>query len=171
MKHLYYGFGKGKTTCTIGIAIRAIGANKKVLFVQFLKSENTCERAVLKDIKNLTLTDCPTTLKLTYNMTNDEFADVKKYYNNLYKTVTDKDFLNEFDVIIYDEIFSLVDSNIITKDALLSFVDSISDDKEYVFTAHSVDELIINKFDYVSHIKKDKHPFDKGVSARKGIEF
>ncbi len=173
MKHLYYGYGKGKSTCVIGMAIRAIGAKKKVLFIQFLKNENTSERDVLKSIDNITLTPCPESIKFTYNMTNQEFNDIKEYYINQFNYLTNFDNLKTYDLIIFDEIFSLVDTEILKYERLNDFINSISidDTREYIFTAHKVDNTIIDKFDYVTHFNKIKHPFDKGCKARFGIEF
>ena len=172
MKHLYYGYGKGKTTSAIGMAIRATGANKKVLFVQFLKSDNSNERKILRSIDNIVLTQCPEKIKFTNKMNDKEFEECKKFNIQLFNKVTDKSYLENFDLIIFDEIFSIVDCNFIDEKLILNFITSIeSKNKEYVFTAHSVNQDIFNCFDYITEMKKVKHPYDNGVLARCGIEY
>ena len=77
MIHVYHGDGKGKTTASIGLAVRAAGSRMKVLFVQFLKTEFSGERHTLSHTENISLTFCPIELNFTYNMTEGEKAKAK----------------------------------------------------------------------------------------------
>ncbi len=171
MKHLYYGYGKGKTTATIGMAVRASGSGLQVLFVQFLKSDILGERNALKKIDNITLTPCPKEVKFTYNMTGEEFSQAKKYNTDLWNLVTSYEYISRYDVIIFDELFSLCDVNFLEYERVKEFLMSCTDEKEFIFTGHTVSDDIKMHFDYISFINKEKHPFDIGVPARKGIEF
>ena len=72
MLHIYYGKGRGKTTSSIGVAMRAAGYDRKILFAQFLKSEETGERKSLKLIPNIELTPCPDKVKFVSFMHEDE---------------------------------------------------------------------------------------------------
>ena len=63
MLHIYYGYGKGKTTCAVGIAMRAAGSDRKVLFSQFLKGNDSGERRSMELIPNIALTPCPDHVK------------------------------------------------------------------------------------------------------------
>lgn len=171
MKHLYYGYGKGKTTAAVGMAVRAAGAGMSVLFVQFLKSDKTSERHILKSIDNITVTSCPDEVKFTYNMNEEEFSKAKAYYRNLWNETTADDFIKNFDMLIYDEALSLSECKILPVEEIVNFVKNTPEEKEIIFTAHTADDALREEFDYISNIKKEKHPFDKGVKSRKGIEY
>lgn len=171
MIHLYYGDGKGKTTAAVGLAVRAAGAGLRVLFVQFLKSAGSGERAALKEIKNVTLTPCPQSVPFTFQMEPDELTRFTEEYNLLFEKAVSKESLDRYDVIILDEVFSLIDCGMLAKDKLLSFLKSAPKHAETVLTGHSVGRDFIELCDYVSEIKKISHPYDKGTAARRGIEF
>ena len=75
------------------------------------------------------------------------------------------------DLIILDEIFSAVDVGFIPKDALIEFLKRCPKTTELILTGHFVSTEFLNLADYVSEIKKIRHPYDNGTPARKGIEF
>lgn len=169
MIHIYFGDGKGKTTAAVGLATRAAGRDFKVLFLQFLKSENSGERKILKSINNITVPQLPQSCKFTFQMTDKEKADAVKQSKNLFQLALSS--ADKFDMIIMDEVFSATDCGFIDKEELKELMKTFPSDKELVLTGHTVSEDFLVLGDYVSEIKKVRHPFDKGTSARHGIEF
>jgi len=83
MIHIYSGNGKGKTTAAIGLAVRAAGAGKRVLFCQFLKNGSSSEISVLKELKNVTVRYCVECGKFTFSMNDEEKMIVKSAHNKL----------------------------------------------------------------------------------------
>lgn len=171
MIHLYYGGGKGKTTAAIGLAVRAAGSGLRVLFVQFLKGSISGERAALKEIKNITLTPCPQSVPFTFQMKPDELARFTEEFNLLFEKAVSEKSLNRYDMVVLDEVFSLIDCGMLAKDKLFSFLKSAPRHTEIVLTGHEVSKDFIGLCDYASEIKKISHPYDKGMAARRGIEY
>ena len=81
--HIYHGDGKGKTTCGMGLCVRAAGAGDKVLIYQFLKNSKSSERSILEKIPNITLMDGKEDAKFTFNMTDEEKEANKIYYGKV----------------------------------------------------------------------------------------
>lgn len=160
MIHIYYGGGKGKTSAALGLSLRACGAGKRVLFVSFLKDNSSCERMAHCDIsfyKN------PDKIPFMFNMTEEEKEKYTLWCRDTLKNV----FSSEYDVIVLDEFLDiqcLLEEGFVKK---LPF----SSEKEYVITGHVHNEYLFGIADYITEMKKEKHPYDKGVSARKGIEY
>lgn len=169
MIQIYYGNGKGKTTCAIGAAVRASGAGLKVLIVQFFKSSKSCERTILKDLQKIELYPCPDKVKFTFYMNDTELQEEGKRYASILKEIIARQ--SEFDVIILDEFFTLLDSGLFTADRLSDFLSSIYKEKELILTGHAVAEEFIGLADYATEFKCIRHPYSKGVKARVGIEF
>ncbi|MCQ4023082.1 MULTISPECIES: cob(I)yrinic acid a,c-diamide adenosyltransferase [unclassified Ruminococcus] len=169
MLHIYYGTGKGKTTCAVGSAVRAAGQGFKVLFVQLFKTEQSGERAVLRATSGIDLTPCPDKLKFTFQMNGEELALEKQRYKNLLNEIVEK--LPDYNMIVIDEFFTLADCGFFNTDFLLSYITSIYDKKEVILTGHSVDCRFIEFADYATCFDCKKHPYDCGVKPRRGIEY
>lgn len=169
MKHIYFGDGKGKSTAAVGQAVRSAGRDMSVLFIQFLKSENSGERKILKSINNITVPPLPESCKLTFKMNNTELREAEKQAIKLLNLA--KSSLGKFDVIVLDEIFSLLDAGFAEKEQIKNIMESCPEDTELILTGHSIPNEFIFLADYVSEIKKVSHPFDKGMTARIGIEY
>ncbi len=170
MIHAYIGDGKGKTTAAIGLAVRFAGCGKKVEIVQFLKDGTSSECELLKDIFiNVTSFMKPDS-KFFWEMDEDEkktlAGEMKKafiYAENLAEKDTD--------MIVLDEICGAVENGLIERERLIKFLKKYGKEKEIVITGRTVCDEIVELSDYVSEIRKLKHPFDKGIRAKKGIEY
>ena len=147
MKHLYFGDGKGKTTAAVGIAVRAAGSNLKVLFVQFLKTEFSGERHVLSHTENVTLTLCPADLKFTFQMN------------------------EKYDMVVFDEIIDAINAEMLTESEVVEFITNAPSSMEIIMTGHNPSQKMIDLCDYVTEFKKIKHPYDRGITGRIGVEF
>lgn len=169
MLHIYYGNGKGKTTCAVGAAVRAAGNGFKVLFVQLFKTEKSGERAILKAINDIDLTPCPEKLKFTFQMSDEELLIEKERYNRLLVKISECS--PDYNMIVIDEFFTLTDCGFFDAEYLLSYITSIYNEKELVLTGHHVDSRFIDLADYATCFDCKKHPYNAGVKPRIGIEF
>ena len=79
MIHIYCGDGKGKTTASIGLAVRAAGAGKRVYIARFIKSSESGEIHSLALIPNITVGPCPEKMKFTYVMSEQDKADYRDF--------------------------------------------------------------------------------------------
>lgn len=167
MIHIYTGDGKGKTTAAIGLAVRMAGYDKKILFVQFLKGSYTGELKLLENTPNITVIRCDKNYGFFKSMTDADKDSIKKCHNeNLAYAVSH---MNEFDMIVLDEIFAAVNYGLLDEETTKKIVESYTG--ELVLTGRDPDEWFTDNADYISEIKKQKHPYDKGIMAREGVEY
>ncbi len=171
MVHIYYGDGKGKTTAAIGLAVRAAGSRMKVLFVQFLKTEFSGERHTLSHTENVSLTFAPVELKFTYQMNEHEKNKAAVLFKQIFDESVTKVLTQKYDMIVLDEIFSAIEAGMIDEQEVYGFVSNAPKNLEVIMTGHNPPEHILALADYITEMKKIRHPYDKGVQARFGIEF
>jgi|TARA_Y100000310_G_C20696719_1_gene826234 cob(I)alamin adenosyltransferase len=165
--HVYTGEGKGKTSAGMGLILRALGRGLKIKIIQLFKRD-TGEQFFFENsgFKYLQFKPLHPFFK-DYN--ENELDDLKKEFLKFWEDAI-KDF-REYDVVLIDEIGPGIKWKIIPEDLILKFLDNKSENTELILTGRNIPEAIIEKADYASEIKKIKHPYDKGVLARKGIEF
>ena len=168
--HIYCGDGKGKTTAALGLTVRCAGHGNKVLFVQFLKSWVTGELNSLKLFKNVEVLRAKETAKFTFQMTEEEKAQVTKDHLALFEIVKAKCVNEKIDLLILDEIVGACDRGVFDKEALVDFLQNKPQELEVVMTGRNPFPKLVELADYVSEVCKRKHPKDKGIMARKGIE-
>ena len=171
MIHIYYGDGKGKTTAAVGLALRAAGSKMKVMFVQFLKTEFSGERNVLKELENVTVTSCPTELKFTVDMTDSEKQQTAVIFRGVFERSAAAALSARYDMIVLDEIFDIMNEGMLGEAQVLEFITNAPNSIEIVMTGHNPSQRFIDEADYVTEMKKIKHPYDKGLTGRIGIEF
>lgn len=171
MIHIYYGDGKGKTTAAVGLAVRAAGCGLRVLFVQFLKTDSSGERSVLGKLDNVTLTNCPLNLKFTFDMTDVEKHQTAVLYRNIFERSAATALSDRYDMIVLDEIFDVINEGMLTEAQVYEFITNAPNSIEIVMTGHNPSQRFLAEADYITEMKKHKHPFDSGMTARKGIEF
>lgn len=168
--HIYSGDGKGKTTAAAGLAIRAAGAGKKVVFSQFLKDGCSSEIKILKDIKNINVCVCCKPRGFVINMTDIERQEAKCDFEGLFdKALSLAE--NGADLLIFDEIISSCNLDIVCEKKLVEFLKNKPEKLEVVLTGRDPSSALVEMADYVTEMKKIKHPFDNGVNAREGIEY
>ena len=171
LMHIYTGEGKGKTTAAVGLAVRAAGAGKTVLFAQFLKDGSSSEIAVLNEIENIKTRHCETVTGWVKDMTEEERAKAKADYARFLSDLFAEAEAEETDLLILDEILAAVNCGFIEERTLLSFLDEKPAKLEVVLTGRSPSPDICLRADYITEMKKLKHPYDRGIRARKGIEY
>ncbi len=167
MIHLYCGDGKGKTTAAMGLIIRALGRGKKVVLAQFLKSWETGEVLLLKDMENITILRGKDCKKFSFQMNDEEKENLKKQHTQLLQEAINL----ECDLLVLDEAMGTYNCDLLDRKALCSLVENWDKEKELVMTGRDPDAYFVEKADYVSEIQCRKHPYTEGVKAREGIEF
>ena len=165
----YYGDGKGKTTAVIGLAVRAAGAGFKVFFQQFLKTNDSSELGVLKNVGNIKVGDAPAVLPFYFMMNDKQKEQYNRYAASLLKNAAAS--ASEYDLIVLDEILDCLALGIISEKTLSEFIAARPQGLELALTGHSIGDKLSELCDYVTEVKAIKHPFEKGQAARKGIEF
>lgn len=169
--HIYCGDGKGKTTCALGLSVRAAGAGMKVLVARFLKTDTSSELNALAQIDNIDVLPIGKYLGWSFQMTEEERADARKVSSELL-TLAFKTAINgKYDLLVLDEIIATNRLEFVDENVLLDYLKGRPANLEVVMTGRDPSENLINAADYISVINKEKHPYDKGIFARKGIEF
>ncbi len=170
---IYTGDGKGKTTAALGLALRAAGAGNKVLIYQFLKPANlnTSERAPLYGTK-ITLRAMDVPWDMTKGVKDPkQTADAKKGIREILAKIADAAAKRIYDMIILDEIVFCLSQGLTKLEDIKTVVEKRDERVELVLTGRGATKELMEMADLVTEMKKIKHPFDKGVKARRGIEF
>jgi cob(I)alamin adenosyltransferase len=164
--HIYTGEGKGKTTSAIGLAARALGRNLKVKIIQLFKRD-TGEYFILKSKINYVQFKPLHPFFKKYS--GDGLKELKNEFMKFWKAET-KD-IKKYDVLIIDELSSALNWKIIDEKTIIDFINKKPKKLELIFTGRNFPKSILKKADYISDIQSVKHPFEKGIKARKGIEY
>lgn len=169
MIHLYYGDGKGKTTAAMGLALRCAGSGKKVRIYQFLKDNSSSERNALHIIDGIEIIPGKDCEKFVFEMSESEKKTEAKYCSEMLKKIFCN--LQGIDMLILDEVTTAITCGLLDEVSLLDLLEKHGKNTEVVMTGGIPSERILQACDYVTHMKKVKHPFDEGASARLGVEF
>lgn len=168
--HIYCGDGKGKTTTGMGLCVRAAGYGYRVLIYQFMKNNSTSERKILEKIPNITIVNGLECEKFSFQMTEEEKKERKEFYesqfNLLVKMITEE----SYDVVFFDELIYTIGAGLFDEKLLLDFLKEKPEQLEVILTGQGPSPALTEAADYVSEIRKIKHPFDRGIPSRKGIE-
>lgn len=168
--HIYCGNGKGKTTACLGLTIRCAGHGNKVLFVQFLKSRPTGELNSLELLPNIEVLRGKETKKFTFQMTAEEKQEVLREHEQLFAKIQTKLTGENVQLLVLDEIIGACNTGVFNENQLLDFLKTKPQRLEVVLSGRDPSPELLELADYVSEICKRKHPFDKGIPARTGIE-
>lgn len=166
--HIYCGDGKGKTTCAMGLCVRAAGAGKKVLLHQFLKDNTSSERTIIDKLPGVTVMPGAKMDKFTFQMNEEELQALRE--NNDANLVRLCDIAKDYDMLILDESVYAMDMGLLSEDKLIEWLEKKPEHLEVVMSGRNPSDRLKEHADYISEIKKIKHPFDQGLSSRIGIE-
>ena len=166
---VFTGNGKGKTTAALGEALRACGHNYRVLIVQFMKGDiKYGEVNIAPKVPNLELKQfgLPTFVKKgqpsheDLRLAKEGFAYAKSAIDN-----------KKFDMVILDEINVAIDYGLLKLEDVLTLLKERPEGVEIILTGRYAPKEIIEIADLVSNIAEVKHPYQKGILARKGVEW
>lgn len=171
LTHIYCGDGKGKTTAAVGLAVRAAGSGMKVHIVQFLKGNPTAELASLSLLPNITVDRPQKNYGFTFSMSDADKAELTACHNAMLGRAAELMNSGSIQMLIVDEFFAGYNSGLVDKALAERLVFDKPENCELVLTGRDPAEKFISDADYVSEIKAVKHPYEKGIPARKGIEY
>lgn len=171
---VYTGNGKGKTTASLGLAMRALGRGWKVLIVMFTKGGNDYGELIsfsqlcpgLKDSVKIVQAGLD---RIVYASNISE--EDKKLAQQGWETTKTAIKNNEYQLIILDEANIALDLNLIDLNDMVETLKNKPDNLEIVLTGRNAKQEIIDIAHLVSEIHPIKHYWDKGIKARKGIEY
>lgn len=177
---IYIGDGKGKTSAAVGLAVRAAGAGKKVLFTQFVKAATakrsgewplSSEIASLKQIKNITT-------RILGKGFVGILGDTKAHREHVLAAKQGLAFLNKqiksrkFEVIIADELISAIESRLLTISKVKAVITLARQNTlAFALTGHKKYNDLLEQADVVTEMKMLRHPYYRGVLAQRGIDF
>ena len=166
---IFTGNGKGKTTAALGTALRAVGHGLRTYIVFFMKGEFPYgERTILSQLPNIevasfgSLEFCnPQQVKP------EEIEQAEKALANVRKAMLS----GNYDLVVLDEVDVAVAFKLIAVDEVVKLIKDKPPNVELIITGRYADDKLIEMADLVTEMVKIKHPFDKGIKARKGIEY
>lgn len=175
MIHIYTGNGKGKTTASFGLAMRASGQGLKVVIFQFLKPKSlvTGEEISIRKIKNVKL--------VKYEQEHPMFkgqgakdkgqGETKKSMKKAILEAKEAIFSKKYSIVILDEVINVMDQGFVEKKEFLELIKKVPKELELVLTGRGDISEIEDFADYVTIMIDKKHPFRQQVNARRGIEY
>lgn len=189
MLQVYTGNGKGKTTAAIGLAIRSLGADKRVYFCQFMKTLAYSEQKILQSFSpQLTLVTSgkpyfiakegmltPEQVKAWGDMVQvypegNPPADYVKMVNDSLQQIACDLTKSHYDLVILDEINVALFYDLITRQTLEKFLEQIPADVEIVCTGRYAPDWLCKQADLITDMQEIKHYYQQGIQGRKGIE-
>ena len=182
--HIYTGDGKGKTSTSLGLGLRASGHGLKVLMIQFLKGGgHVGEVEAVKNIPDFTIRQfgkpCPYSEEMRKGSMEcgnckDCFltrAEEKEKVNEALTLAEKMTTTNKYDVIILDEINNVLNRKLAPVSRVKKLIKKRKPHIELILTGRNAPPELIDDADYITQLKKIKHPFTKGLRARYGIDY
>jgi cob(I)alamin adenosyltransferase len=171
---IYTGDGKGKTTAAFGLALRAIGQGNKVLIYQFLKPPclDTGERTALSSLPSIKIES----LEIQWDMAKSPkapkaVAAAQAAIHEALERLAETGAKRFYDVLILDEIIYCLSKGLAKLEDIKNLIEKRDSRVEIVLTGRGATPELIALSDLVTEMRSIKHPFDKGIAARRGIEF
>ncbi|MCE5186212.1 MAG: cob(I)yrinic acid a,c-diamide adenosyltransferase [Planctomycetaceae bacterium] len=172
---IYTGQGKGKTTAAFGLALRAAGHGARVLIYQFLKPADLVlgeRELILSRIEGITLRYLDEPWDMFASM--HDQAQIERIRKAVHEALLDLDTAAHdkfYDLIVLDEIVFCLQEGLASMDDVRRLIQIRDPHVELVLTGRGATQELIDLADLVTEMRPIKHPYDKGISARKGIEY
>lgn len=164
--HLYWGNGKGKTTAAMGVALRSLAAGKRVVIVQFLKGRESGEVTLLSQL-GAKIFRGKSGQKFVFQMTEQEKAETwKTQEENLLAALRDP-----ADLLILDEACAALKQSMVDEALLKRAVLERPESQELILTGREPADWMKEAADYSTEMHCWRHPYEKGITAREGVEF
>ena len=170
MLHVYYGDGKGKTTAAMGLALRAAGAGLPVRVVQFLKDGGSHEVVPLVALPGVVYASDGTLAKFTFRMTPEERVASRELHDN---RLHDALAAPARGLCVIDEALGALAAGLVDEGLLKEACGLAADNESFdvVLTGREAPAWLLDLADYASEIRAVKHPYERGIQAREGIEY
>jgi len=167
--YVFTGDGKGKTSAALGVALRALGHGLRVHITYFMKGSYPYgERSILSQLPNV---DFASFGSLEFinpaNIKPEEIEQAKQALADAREAV----FGGNYDVVVLDEVNIAVSWKLIELDEVIRLINDKPQNVELILTGRQADTELIKMADLVTEMRKIKHPYDKGIKARKGIDY
>lgn len=169
--HLYCGDGKGKTTAAVGLAVRAAGCGMRVLLIQFLKGMPTGELESLAKLERVTVVRGKASEKFTFQMDARELQQTYDLNCKNLLTAMEKVRAGECELLVLDEICGALATELVDEDLLKSLIKRCKGQVELVVTGRNPPAWLWEQADYITEMCARRHPYEKGIAARRGIEM
>lgn len=173
--HIYHGDGKGKTTAAIGSAVRAAGRGKRVLIARFLKTDDSGEVTGLAHVPGITLLPCDRNFGFSWEMSAVQRKAAAVYYDNLLRMAWEMaaglDGGPGYDMLVPDEVIGACGLGFVREDMVIGKLRSKPDGLEVVMTGRGPSDGLMECADYITEMVMGRHPFERGIPAREGIEY
>ena len=169
MVQVFTGNGKGKTSAALGSVLRALGHGLKVHFVFFMKGKYPYgEFKTLAKLPNVDVASFG--FRCLTDRTNIKPEEIEQAKLAL-ATAREAMLSGKYDLIVLDEVNVALYFKLIELDEVVRLIDEKPSNVELILTGRYADSKIIEMADLVTEMAKLKHPYDKGIPARKGIEY
>ncbi|MEA2031349.1 MAG: cob(I)yrinic acid a,c-diamide adenosyltransferase [candidate division Zixibacteria bacterium] len=169
---VYTGDGKGKTTSALGVCVRAVGHDWKICVIQFVKG--TWKYGERKGLKQLgPLVELHIVGEGCVGIMNDrkDFEEHRQAAKEGVKLAIEKVRSDSYDLVILDELNVAVDLGLVTDEEVEEILEVRNDRLHMIITGRNARSWLVEKADLVTEMKEIKHPFQKGIQARKGIDW
>lgn len=170
--HVYTGEGKGKSTAAFGLVVRALGHKKRVAIFSFLKDSKT-RYGEMEAFARL----FPELIYIRFENASPLFnksvtlEDLKRSVNESFDKALEVIKEKQIELAVFDELNICMRYGYIDTKKVLDFLKNKPDNLEIVITGRDAVDELIEIADYVTEMKMIKHPYNRGIKARKGIEF
>lgn len=172
MIYILTGNGKGKTTSALGMGLRAIGAGRKVLMIQFLKRGDSSETKIIKKIKNFEIKGFGRSGFGPYSKKDSQLARLGFLFAKKFCLPAGRAAKSEkCGFLILDEINVALNFKLLNLKEVIEFLKEYGRNLDVVLTGRYCPGEIIKMADLVTEFKEIKHYFKKGILAKKGVEF
>lgn len=175
MIHLYTGDGKGKTTAAIGLCIRAAGRGFSVCFSQFMKGNDTGELYVLRSLPNVEILRSDKNFGFYASMSEADKEKLTEIHNRILDSLLERAGSGACRLIVMDELTYPVKWGLLDKRKLETLLNMGKEDSpqkaELVITGRDPEDFLKDAADYITQMECVRHPYEKGIGAREGIEF
>ncbi|MCM8899984.1 cob(I)yrinic acid a,c-diamide adenosyltransferase [Caldicoprobacter algeriensis] len=169
---VYTGDGKGKTTAALGQGLRAVGRGLKVVMVQFLKGIESGELEAVKRLDpQFTIMRFAETRKFFWQLTDEEKEQLKEKTQQEMQQLEQLMKKGSCDVLILDEIMAAIHGGLVSVEQICRLIDDKPKGMELILTGRNVPREIADRADLITEMRNVKHYLNKGVPARKGIEY
>lgn len=168
---VYTGEGKGKTTAALGLALRAVGRDLKVVIFQFLKGTFSGELATASRLApNLEIRRYAPIEKPVWQLTEPELQELKMAIAQGLQEARTIARDGSWDILILDEILGAVQKGFVETEQVCNLLQEKSPQVEIILTGRNAPEEILELADLVTEMRAVKHYYRQGVLARDGIE-